>query len=72
MAWILDHVRMLIDYRKADNIYFHQLRNKSKGVYWQELADKINLRFETSYTGHQASQKFQDIIQDCKVNKIFI
>ena len=40
-----------------------------KGIFWQEVADRINLRFETSYTGHQAKSKFQDIVRDCKVIK---
>ena len=67
--WTNDSVRMLIDFRKVDNVYFHQLRNKQKGDYWQDLAFKINLRFSTSFTGKQAAQKFQDIRQDFKVNK---
>ena len=43
-----------------------------KGVFWQEAANQINLQYETSYSGHQARQKFSDIVSACEVNTIFI
>ena len=69
--WTDDQVRMLIDIRKAKNDYFHQLRLNMKSAFWKETANKINLCFETRYSGRQASNKFQDIVRDCRVNKTF-
>jgi hypothetical protein len=69
MVWTRQQIRSLVDYRKLNNAYFHTLRNQMKGVFWQEAADQINLCYETSYSGHQARQKFSDIISACRVNK---
>ena len=67
--WTDEQVRILIDRRKEKNVDYHNLHGNMKGIFWQEVADRINLRFETSYTGHQAKSKFQDIVRDCKVSK---
>jgi hypothetical protein len=72
MVWTRQQIRSLVDIRKANNAHFHTLRNQMKGIFWQDVADQINLYYETSYTGHQAQQKFSDIVQACRVNKIFI
>ena len=61
---------MLIDIRKEKNDYFHQLRLNMKSAFWKETANKINLHFETRYSGRQASNKFQDIVRNCKVKNI--
>lgn len=66
--WNDDSVRMLIDARKRDNVSYHRLSGGTKRNYWDELASKINQRFRTYFTGHQASEKFQHLIRDCRVN----
>jgi len=40
-------------------------------MWWEELAVKINLRFGTRYNGHRVKEKFQSIIRDVHVSKIF-
>ena len=69
--WTDAQVRMLIDVRKAKNTNYHRLRANMKTAFWKKTANQINLQFETAYTGRQASTKFQDIVRDCKVNKLF-
>ena len=39
--------------------------------FWKEVATKINLKFGTKFTGQQAKEKFQGIVRDCHVSKIF-
>jgi hypothetical protein len=67
--WNDDEVRMLIDERKTNNALFHSLGGGNcKRVWWQLTAGKINQRYRTRFTGRQASEKFQAIVKDCKVN----
>jgi hypothetical protein len=66
--WNDDEVRMLIDERKTNNILYHRLPGGGKRNFWKEVAGKINQRFRTQFTGRQASEKFQGIIRDCRVN----
>ena len=67
--WNDDEVRMLIDERKTNNEHYHSLGGGNcKRSWWQLTAAKINQRFRTMFTGQQASEKFQGIVKDCKVN----
>ena len=70
--WTDDQVQMLIDIRKEKNESYHQLCANMKSSFWKETVSKINLCFETGFTGRQASNKFQDIVRDCKVNNYSI
>lgn len=70
--WKEDQLRMLIDKRKEANAYYHSLEPREKKFFWKELASKINLRFGTRYSGSTVSEKFQGLVRDFTVNKIFI
>jgi hypothetical protein len=63
---------MLIDERKENNEKFHDLVGGGKKMYWKEVASKINLKFGTSFSGQQTKEKFQGLVRDCHVNKLFI
>lgn len=70
--WTNDQIRMLIDERKENNEKFHDLVGGGKKMYWKEVASKINLKFGTSFSGQQTKEKFQGLVRDCHVNKLFI
>lgn len=70
--WTDDQLRLLIDERKNNNKHYHDLVEGRRKIFWKNLASKINLRFGTNYSGVQAKEKFQSIIRDCRVSKIFI
>jgi len=63
---------MLIDERKNNNSYYHDLVEGRRKMFWKDVASRINLRFGTRYSGQQAKEKFQGIVRDCRVSKIFI
>ena len=70
--WTDEQLRMLIDERKNNNEYYHDLVEGNKKIFWKEVASRINLKFGTRYSGNQVKEKFQGIVRDCNVNKIFI
>lgn len=70
--WNDDQVRMLINERKSRNDYYHQLGGgNAKRAFWTEVASKINQRFRSQFTGRQASEKFQGLVRDCRVNILY-
>ena len=69
--WTNEQIRMLIDERKINNKSYHDLVEGGRKFFWKEVAAKINLKFGTRFTGQQAKEKFQGIVQDCHVSKIF-
>ena len=69
--WTEAQMRMMIDERKNNNAYYHRLFEGKRRMWWDELAVKINLTFGTRYIGRQVSDKFQSIVRDVHVSKIF-
>jgi hypothetical protein len=69
--WTEAQIRMMIDERKNNNADYHKLFEGKRRMWWKELAVKINLTFGTKYNGKQVNDKFQSIIKDVHVSKIF-
>jgi hypothetical protein len=69
--WSDEQLRIMIDARKDFNVEYHKLFEGKRSMWWQELAVKINLKFGTRYVGKQVSDKFQSIVEDVRVSKIF-
>jgi hypothetical protein len=69
--WTEDQIRMMIDERKNNNAHYHKLFEGKRRMWWNALAVKINLRFGTHYIGRQVNEKFQSIVRDVHVSKIF-
>ena len=70
--WTDEQIRKLIDERKNNNDHYHDLVEGGKKIFWKGVASKINLEFGTRYTGVQVNEKFQGIVRDYRVSKIFI
>ena len=50
--WNQPEVRQLIDERKSRNREYHSLKNgRPKHAFWDNLAQNINNRHNTTYTG---------------------
>jgi hypothetical protein len=69
--WTKDQIRMMIDERKRDNVHYHGLFEGKRRIWWKELAAKINLTFGMKYSGKQVNDKFQSLVRDTRVSKIF-
>ena len=61
---------MLIDLRKTGNERFHRLGH-IKRSFWEEVAGQINQRFRSNFSSQQCSQKFNDVLKDCRVNILY-
>ena len=70
--WTDEQLRLMINERKNDNAHYHTLHEGRRKIWWVELASKINLRFGVNYTRNHVKEKFQGIVRDVYVSKIFI
>ncbi|CAG8731475.1 15403_t:CDS:2 [Cetraspora pellucida] len=61
--WEDAHVRLLVDERKNRNDEFHLIRKK-KAPFWNSVAEKINNKFNTTYTGKQCTEKFSQLVRE--------
>ena len=60
--WNQPEVRQLIDERKSRNRKYHSLKNgRPKHAFWDNLAQNINNRHNTTYTGEQCHNKFLNL-----------
>ena len=69
--WTDEMVQVMIDERKNNNDYYHSLVEGGKGMFWEEIATKINLKYKSKFVGSQVKEKFQGIVRDCRVSKTF-
>ena len=70
--WTDEQLQFLIDERRANNNYYHDLVGGGKKMFWKDVASRINLRFGTKFSGQQAKEKFQGLVRDYNVNKTFV
>src|SRR5436305_14707478 len=55
-------LRILIDERKNRNAEYHFITNKKKYLFWNEIAEKLNVQERTNYfTGDECHKKFLSI-----------
>ncbi|CAG8576753.1 12258_t:CDS:2 [Acaulospora morrowiae] len=62
--WTDDQLRLLINERKNKNTEYHDIPGSSRVDFWNSMANTINDRFGTSYTGHQCKNRFQNLVRD--------
>ncbi|CAG8819834.1 13379_t:CDS:1, partial [Racocetra persica] len=48
--------------RKRRNGEYYMMRKKND--FWDDIANKINIRFGTNYNGKQCSEQFRQLVRD--------
>jgi len=57
--WSDTQLRLLIDERKQRNSEYHTIPNKKKRVFWEDIANKLNVQGNTNYfIGDDCRKKF--------------
>jgi hypothetical protein len=56
--WTDEQLQFLINERRANNKYYHDLVGRGKRMFWKDVASRINLRFGTKFSGQQTKEKF--------------
>jgi hypothetical protein len=69
IEWSEKEIQNLIEERRSRNDEYHRIFGRSRVGFWSTVAENINDKLETKLTGAQCSQKFKNLIQDCKVSK---
>ena len=67
--WTDAQLRVLINERKENNAYYHDLVENGKRVFWKGMSAKINLQFGTNYSGQYCKKKFLGFVRTHKVSK---
>ena len=71
MVWNSYQIRILIDERRARNEEYWSIAGNSRVSFWENIASKINLQFQSSFTGAQCKEKFQNLIREHMVREIY-
>lgn len=69
MVWNEYEIKILIEERRNRNEEYWNIAGNSRTAFWESVASKINLQFQSGYTGHQCKDKFQNLIRDHMVRK---
>ena len=67
--WTDEQLQFLINERKANNEYYHDLTGGGRKMFWKNVVSRINLQFGTKFSGQQAKEKFQGLVRDYHVSK---
>ncbi|CAG8455061.1 8471_t:CDS:2 [Cetraspora pellucida] len=62
--WTNDQLHLLIAERRNRNAKYHNIPGSSRVSFWNNIANIINERFSTNYTGYQCKSKFQNLVRD--------
>ncbi|CAG8802588.1 10866_t:CDS:2 [Gigaspora margarita] len=62
--WTDDQLSLLIAERRNRNADYHNIPGSSRVSFWNDIANIINERFSTNYTGYQCKGKFQNLVRD--------
>ncbi|CAH1769788.1 12699_t:CDS:2, partial [Entrophospora sp. SA101] len=60
--WTNEQLKLLINERKIRNAEYHDIVGSSRVDFWNSIANKINVQFRTTYTGHQCKDKFRSLV----------
>ena len=64
-------LRVLIDERKNRNAEYHSTTNKKKYLFWNEIAEKLNVQENTNYfTGDECHKKFLSLTKAFYVSRV--
>ena len=67
--WTDEQLQFLINERKANNEYYHDLTEGGRKMFWKNVVSRINLQFGTKFSEQQAKEKFQGLVWDYHVSK---
>ncbi|GES96920.1 TPR domain-containing protein [Rhizophagus clarus] len=65
-------VQFMIKEKKNNNDYYHILVEGGKRTFWENVVMKVNLKYKSRFIGNQVKEKFQGIIRDCRLMKMYI
>lgn len=68
VMWTDDQLSLLITERRNKNADYHNIPGSSRVRFWNDIANIINERFSTNYTGYQCKGKFQNLVRDHTVS----
>jgi len=64
-------LRVLINERKNRNAEYHSTTNKKKYLFWNEIAEKLNVQERTNYfTGDECHKKFLSLTKAFYVSRV--
>ena len=66
-----DQLCLLIDQRRNRNAEYYNIPGSSRVDFWNSIANTINQRFGTTYTGQQCNNRFQNLVRDYNVSAKF-
>ena len=69
MTWNESEINILIKERRKRNDEYWTLLGNDRTSFWNSIAEKINLEYQTVYTGKQCKDKFQNLVRDYVVRK---
>lgn len=69
MVWNDHEVRILINERRNRNEEYWTGAGRDRTSFWNSIAEKINIEFQTSYSGKNCRDKFQNLVRDYTVRK---
>jgi len=74
MVWNESEISILINERKLRNEEYWLTPGRDRTAFWDSIAAKINIEYQTAYTSKQCQEKFQNLVRDYTVreNLIFI
>ena len=64
-------LRVLIDERKNRNAEYYSTTNKKKYLFWNEIAENLNVQKNTNYfTGNECHKKFLSLTKAFYVSRV--
>ena len=54
--WTDEQLQFLINERKANNEYYHDLTRGGRKMFWKNVVSRINLQFGIKFSGQQAKK----------------
>ena len=69
MTWNEMQIEILIKERRNRNEEFWSTLSTDRVPFWDSIASKINIRFQSTLTGKQCREKFQNLVRETTVRK---
>lgn len=70
--WTDPQIQLLIHERRRRNFEYHYFfPGRSRVAFWQQIANTINATFNTNYIGIQCVNKFNNLVSEYHVSKIY-
>jgi hypothetical protein len=70
--WTDPQIQLLLQERRRRNFEYHYLYpGRSRVAFWQQIANTVNATFNTNYTDVQCVNKFNSLVSEYHVSKIY-